>query len=262
MLIKLEDGALIEMYKNCGVLANKYDLPNKSTMLGYNSVVIAPAPYNTANYAWDNQVGGTNSTSTTDWRKEVDEALKKIKEKMREIGNDWKKPVFIIGISPNATAPGASVGNTSGTYIVPKSIDDPQFYAALTAVVCANIMSNNFIITGMALAGLKSVSSDYGTFTDAMSPGMGLGLSASIGVSIGVFRSIDDFVGLFNESGGSGGPGISIGADVALNMQGCLVGFTVTIGVAVRGSFFIELHSRFGTNFVYSEKQGKWLFKN
>jgi hypothetical protein len=42
MLIKLEDGALVEMYKNCGVLAYKYDLPNKSTMLGYNSVVIIP----------------------------------------------------------------------------------------------------------------------------------------------------------------------------------------------------------------------------
>jgi hypothetical protein len=72
MLIKLEDGALIEMYKNCGVLANKYDLPNKSTMLGYNSVVLAPSPeYNTANYAWDNQVRGGNQNRRSDSNKTI-----------------------------------------------------------------------------------------------------------------------------------------------------------------------------------------------
>jgi hypothetical protein len=42
MLIKLEDRALVEMYKNCGVLAENYDLRAKRTMPGFNSDALIP----------------------------------------------------------------------------------------------------------------------------------------------------------------------------------------------------------------------------
>jgi len=43
MLRKLEDNALVAMYKDCGTLTEKYKLNSKSTLAGYNTVVLASA---------------------------------------------------------------------------------------------------------------------------------------------------------------------------------------------------------------------------
>jgi ElaB/YqjD/DUF883 family membrane-anchored ribosome-binding protein len=42
MLQKLKDGSLVEVYRDCGRLADKYDLPVKSSMSGFNSVFLIP----------------------------------------------------------------------------------------------------------------------------------------------------------------------------------------------------------------------------
>jgi hypothetical protein len=250
ILLKLNDEALMQMYRHCGELANKYPLISRiaKSLEGYETAIMLPYDEVSfeANYLADN---------TPAWRKDVVDAIEGIKKVVREWGPNWQEPVFVIGISPNATCPGMSVGSTSGMYFVPKSREDPLFYTSLM----------NYIITPtIALVCLQLMSSDYGFFTDVISSGIGGGYSVSFGGTIGVFKSMNDFVGPFNETGGSGGPGIlSVGGDIVFNKVDYPVGLSVTIGVSVpKLPVNGEGHIRFGNTFVYSQKQRKWLSKD
>jgi hypothetical protein len=180
------------------------------------------------------------------------------------IDNEWQNPAFIIGFSANATGPLMSSGSTSGMYFVPESRDDPMFYMAFANFIAASLSTKpgSNLLAWVNLKILKSVSADYGIFTDMMNAGTGWtnlkannALSASIGGTFGVFKSLSDFAGTFNETGASIGiRGVSIGGDASFNINRQLIGITSTIGVTTKGSINPEFHSRVGHTFVYSEK--------
>jgi RHS repeat-associated protein len=183
-----------------------------------------------------------------DGRKDEDSILRKISVWVQE----WEHPVITLGFSASATGPGISVGNSTGIYFVPKSRSDPIFYALLYALV--NPVTPPVFIPAI-LEELASRSTDFGVFTDILSTGSGLGMSASIGLQIGIFRSMDDFRSFFNETGGSGGPpGVSIGGDLIFNSLGLPIGFSGTVGISIPGST-PEGHSRFGNTFVLQFKE-------
>ena len=184
-----------------------------------------------------------------DGRSGIDEIIENAKNA------NWENPVFMLGISVNGTGPGISAGNTTGMYFVPNSKDDSVFYAAFAsfAFETTSILPGSSIRAASALLTLISRSSDFGFFTDIMSSGTGGGMSAGIGVTIGVFSSIDNFRGFFNESGFSVGKLFTIGADAVFNTLGAPVGYTATIGIGVQPGF--EAHSRFGNNFVFSVRE-------
>lgn len=175
---------------------------------------------------------------------------------------EWERPVFTIGFSANATGPLMSGAADSGMYFVPRSRDDSLFYIAL-----ASFISSPLPLRSLALKGLISRSYDYGFFGSVAS-GTGAGLSASIGVSIGVFRSINDFRGAFGETGVSGTIKIklvpvSIGVDAVFNIDGVgpPVGFVFFAGIGASASAAglkpsnLEGHARVGVTFAKSIRE-------
>ena len=131
------------------------------------------------------------------------------------------KPVFIFGLSANATFNSGSVGNTTGVYFVPNNLGDPLFHIAYSFMTSTLTNPVAKVVTPMVLTVLISRSSDYGVFSDILNSGVGVGLSASAGISTGIFTSVNDLAGPYGEFGAStsitGIPLSSVGVDVAIN---------------------------------------------
>jgi hypothetical protein len=176
----------------------------------------------------------------------------------KEWKDGWEQPVFILGFSASATGPLISVGNTTGMYFAPYELNDPIFHAAfacfINLITSPNPISKALVPFAYNL--LVSRSSDHGVFSDLLSAGTGWSFpltgSASIGGTIGIFRSMGDLSGFFNETGFSFSLGLSLGADTIFNDFGFPVGFLATIGVGTPS--FLEVHSRFGNAFVFPFK--------
>jgi RHS repeat-associated protein len=182
------------------------------------------------------------------------ERLDSILNKINTLLSESENPVFTIGLSASATGPGISTGHSSGMFVIPKSKSDPIFYASMTAYINSLISQNPIskLASPLLLTSLISRSSDYGAFTDILSTGTGGGMAASAGLSIGIFKSYDDFKGFFIEVGGSAGVGIfSAGVDFVFNDVDLPVGLMVTTGVGFPAST-PEGHVRFGNTFVLS----------
>jgi hypothetical protein len=182
-------------------------------------------------------------------RERVREKIETLKRYM----GDWTNPAFVIGFSAGATGRLMSVGHTSGIYFVPKSKNDPLFYLALVAVIALPVTGRVELLPG-ALSLLIWKSADYGFMTDLLSNGTGWGYSAGVGATVGVFRSVGDMRGVFNETGGSVtiGP-YSAGIDLIFNSVNLPVGYMAIIGVSTPS--IAEFHSRFGNTFVFSARE-------
>jgi hypothetical protein len=195
-----------------------------------------------------------------DGRSDIDGFLENVKKMI----NGWDKPVFIFGFSASATGPLISAGSNTGMYFVPKSNDDPLFYVALSSFTyfSTSALPGSKILAAGSLALLISRSSDYGVFTNIMDAGTGwafpFGATASIGGTVGVFKSMDDFKGFYNATGFSIDVILSLGGDAIFNKMGAPVGYAATIGVGISTPFSpVEIHSRFGNTFVFSVKDRK-----
>ena len=157
--------------------------------------------------------------------------------------DDGSEQIFTYGLSASATGIGISGAVGAGVYVNPKN-------NALH--VLATSLMRSSVTSGVGMVVMAMNVEDVGGYAEVAS-GTGLGLSASAGVSAGVYRSKEDAAGAYVEGGLSGGTeGISIGVDEIANFDSEKIGYSTSIGIGVGGVF--EAHIRSGYTTIVSFK--------
>ena len=198
-------------------------------------------------------------------------AINYLRGMANDFANIWEHPVFIFGVSASATGPMLSIGTSAGIYFVPNEKNDSRFYASLTAL----FIPTNPVLRIAHLRRLMSRSKDYGFFTDVATGGTGWAFeffrgkpgSASVGVTVGIIRSLDDLTGVSNQTGGSlPVKAASLSGGLIFNQYNldersiAPVGGTITVGLGLGSRW--DAYSRVGNTFVYSVKERRWLNRN
>ena len=158
--------------------------------------------------------------------------------------DDGSEQIFTYGLSASATGIGISGAVGAGVYVNPKN-------NALH--VLATSLMRSSVTSGVGMVVMAMNVEDVGGYAEVAS-GTGLGLSASAGVSAGVYRSKEDAAGAYVETGLSGGPtGTSFGFDIVYNYNGEIIGGNFSAGIGVSPpNVPAEGHIRFGHTTIMS----------
>ena len=158
--------------------------------------------------------------------------------------DDGSEQIFTYGLSASATGIGISGAVGAGVYVNPKN--------NALHVLAASLMKSP-ITSGVGMTLMAMNVEDVGGYAEVAS-GTGLGLSASAGVSAGVYRSKEDAAGAYVETGLSGGPtGTSFGFDIVYNYNGEIIGGNFSAGIGVSPpNVPAEGHIRFGHTTIMS----------
>lgn len=159
--------------------------------------------------------------------------------------DDDSKQIFTYGLSASATGIGISGAVGAGVYVNPKN-------NALH--VLATSLMRSSVTSGVGMVVMAMNVEDVGGYAEVAS-GTGLGLSASAGVSAGVYRSKEDAAGPYIETGMSIGP---IGGDVIVNYDKEIIGTSVSGSIGVSPpNVPAEGHIRFGHTTIISFRDGR-----
>ncbi len=158
--------------------------------------------------------------------------------------DDGSDQIFTYGVSASATGIGISGAAGAGIYVNPKN--------NVLHMLAASLMKSP-VTSGVGMTLMAMNVEDVGGYAEVAS-GTGLGLSASAGVSAGVYRSKEDAAGAYVETGLSGGPtGTSFGFDIVYNYNGEIIGGNFSAGIGVSPpNVPAEGHIRFGHTTIMS----------
>ncbi len=154
--------------------------------------------------------------------------------------DDGSDQIFTYGVSASATGIGISGAAGAGIYVNPKN--------NVLHMLAASLMKSP-VTSGVGMTLMAMNVEDVGGYAEVAS-GTGLGLSASAGVSAGVYRSKEDAAGPYIETGMSIGP---IGGDVIVNYDKEIIGMSVSGSIGVSPpNVPAEGHIRFGHTTIMS----------
>ncbi len=151
--------------------------------------------------------------------------------------NDCSDKIFTTGLSATGTVTTTSGGVSAGIYVNPKNDKLYEISERLTGT-CNPIFR---------LAGgiIKSFNTEELGLYAGTEVGAGIGISGSVVLEKGEYRSLDDMKGFYDDFGISGGPsGVSAGLDGIFNKNKEFIGITSSIGFGA--GTLLEVHDRVG----------------